>query len=82
MVDVAKLLGELKFGPVMITYKHWRKETELRIVATLQESITETKLTQDPLSSVIVVYDVVAGIWEDIRVDTIISYNPIEKPEG
>lgn len=77
MKDVKALLDTLKEETVLIKFKHWRTDEELSVIATLNEGFTNSKITQDPTTSTLVIYDMLAEAWTDVRVSTIISWGTI-----
>jgi hypothetical protein len=77
MKDVKALLDTLKTETVLIKFKHWRTDEELSVIATLNEGFTNSKITQDPTTNTLVIYDMLAEAWTDVRVSTIISWGTI-----
>ena len=77
MKDVKSLLDTLKEETVLIKFKHWRTDEELSVIATLNEGFTNSKITQDPTTNTLVIYDMLAEAWTDVRVSTIISWGTI-----
>ena len=77
MKDVKALLDTLKTETVLIKFKHWRTDEELSVIATLNEGFTNSKITQDPTTNTLVIYDMLAESWTDVRVSTIISWGTI-----
>jgi hypothetical protein len=77
MKDVKALLDTLKAETVLIKFKHWRTDEELSVIATLNEGFTNSKITQDPTTNTLVIYDMLAEAWTDVRVSTIISWGTI-----
>jgi hypothetical protein len=77
MKDVKALLDTLKEETVLIKFKHWRTDEELSVIATLNEGFTNSKITQDPATNTLVIYDMLEAAWTDVRVSTILSWGAI-----
>ena len=75
MISTEALLNMLKEGTVRIKYGHWKSGEELVCDATTNHSIP---FKQHKDNATIVVYDLVNDKWEDIRVSTISSFEPMQ----
>jgi hypothetical protein len=76
-MDVADLLASLKTGIVEIEFKSLNSGNTKQVICTLHESYLENHISmnQDTTNETILVYKIESKEWEDIRVDSIVSYD-------
>ena len=76
-MDIADLLVSLKSGIVEIEFKSLNSGNTKQVICTLHESYLENHISmnQDATNETILVYKIESKEWEDIRVDSIVSYD-------